>query len=63
MQQRLNQFFLSQETGDFGNNIEKESQKQRPKLKKYIYYIFQESIYSACSLIQMVVFCKNVLIL
>ena len=31
--------FLSQEAGAFGNNIEKERQKLRPKLKKYIYYI------------------------
>ena len=29
--------FLSQEAGASENNIEKERQKPRPKLKKYIY--------------------------
>ena len=29
--------FLSQEAGASGNNIEKEMQKPRPKLKKHIY--------------------------
>ena len=29
-------FFLPQNTGAFENNIEKEPQKLRPKLKKYI---------------------------
>ena len=33
---KIKSIFLSQEAGDFGNNIEKEPQKQRPKLKKYI---------------------------
>ena len=28
-------FFLSQEAGTSGNNIEKEPQKPHPKLKKY----------------------------
>ena len=44
MQQKLFQFFLSQEAGVFGNNIEKELQKPRPKLEKYIYSIFTENI-------------------
>ena len=34
MQQKLFQNFLPQEVGASGNNIEKESQKPRPKLKK-----------------------------
>ena len=29
--------FLPQKVGAFGNNIKKELQKARPKLKKYIY--------------------------
>ena len=33
MQQKLVQNFLQQEVGAFGNNIEKEPQKPRPKLK------------------------------
>ena len=49
--------------GAFGNNIQKEPQKPRLKLKKYVYYIFTENIYSACSRVPVVVFCKNVLIL
>ena len=55
--------FLSQEAGAFGNNIEKGPQKPRPKLKKCVYYIFTENICSVCNLIQVVVFCKNLLIL
>ena len=63
MQQKLVQFFLQQEAGAFGNNIEKEPQKPRPKLKKHVHYIFTENICSACSPMQVVVFWKNVLIL
>ena len=55
--------FLPQEVGAFGNNIEKESQKPRPKLKKYVYYILTENICSARNPMQVVVFCKNVLVL
>ena len=51
--------FLSQEAGVFGNNIEKKPQKPRPKLKKYVYYIFTEDIYSACSPMQVVVFLQK----
>ena len=49
MQQKLFQIFLPQEAGAFANNIEKESQKPRPKLKKCVYYVFTENICSACS--------------
>ena len=65
MQQKLFQFFfLPQEAGAFGKNIENEPPKPRPKLKKkYVYYMFTENICSACNPVQMVVFCKNVLIL
>ena len=63
MQQKLFQFFLPQEVGAFGNNIEKELQKRHPKLKKYGYYIFTENICSACNPMQVVVFLQNILIL
>ena len=64
MQQKVFQnFFLPQEGGAFGKNIEKELQKQSPKLKKYVYYILTENVCSACNLMQVVDFCKNVLIL
>ena len=64
MQQKLFQFFfLPQEAGTFRNNTEKEPQKPRPKLKKYVCYIFTDNICSACNPMQLVVFCKNVLIL
>ena len=36
MQQKLFQYFLSQEAGASGNNIEKEPQKPYSNLKKYI---------------------------
>ena len=54
-------FFLPKEAGAFGNNIEKEPQKPRQKLKKYVYCILTENICSACSPMLVVVFCKNVL--
>ena len=63
MQQKLFQFFLLQGAGAFRNNIEKELQKPRPKLKKYIYYIFTEKICSVCRPMQIVVLYKNILIL
>ena len=62
MQQKLFQIFSPQEAGAFGNNIQKEPQKPRPKLKKYVYYIFTENICFACSPMQVVVFCEHVLI-
>ena len=49
-------FFLQQETGAFGNNIGKESQKPRPRLKNM--YIITVSVCSACNPMQVVVFCK-----
>ena len=56
MQQKIFHNFLPQEAGAFGNNIEKETQKPRPKLGKYIYDIFTENICSACNQMQMAVF-------
>ena len=53
--------FLPPEAGAFENNIEEEPQKPRPKLKKYVDYIFTENICSACNPMQIVVFCKNIL--
>ena len=63
MQQKLFQFFLPQEAAAFENYMEKEPQKPHPKLKKHVYFIFTENICSACSRMQVVVFCNNVLIL
>ena len=63
MQQKLFRIFLPQEAGAFGNNTKKEPQKPHTKLKKYVYYIFTENICSACNLMQVVFFCKNILIL
>ena len=63
MQQKLFQFFLPLEAGAFANNIEKEPQKPRSKLKKYVHYIFTKNISSACNPAQVIGFCKNVLIL
>ena len=63
IQQKLIQIFVPQEVGAFGNNIEKEPQKPRPKLNKYLYYAFTQNICSAWNRMQVAVFCKNVLIL
>ena len=58
----ISNFFLAQEAGAFRNNMEKGQQKPRPKFKKYVYYIFTVNICSACNPMQVVAFCKNVLI-
>ena len=50
--------FLPQEAGAFGNNMGKEPQKLRPKLEKYVYYIFTKNICSACNPMQVTVFAK-----
>ena len=63
MQQKLFNFFLPQEAGASRNDIEKKPQKPHPKLKKYVCYMFTDNIYSVFNLMQMVIFCKNVLIL
>ena len=40
--QKLGHFFLKQQAGAFGNNIGKEPQKPRPKLKNmYVIYILR----------------------
>ena len=38
---------------------EKEPQKPRPILKKYIYYIFTQNVWSTCSPMQVVVFLQT----
>ena len=63
MQQNLCQFFLPWEAEAFWNNMEKEPQKPRPKLKKYVYYIFTKNFCSACNPIQGEFLYKNLLIL
>ena len=45
MQQKLFQFFLPQEAGAFGINIEKEPQKPRPQLKN-MYIIYLQRIFA-----------------
>ena len=52
--------FLTQEAGAFRNRNRKNHVQN---LKKYVLYIFTENICSTCSLMQVVVFCRNVLIL
>ena len=54
---------LSQEAGASVNNKEKESQKSNPKLKICMFQIFIKNICSASNLVQVVVFCKHILIL
>ena len=62
MLQKLFQNFLPKEAKAFGNNIKKEPQKSRPKLRKYVYHVFKENICSVCNPVQGVVFlqkCSN----
>ena len=42
-------FLPQDEVGAFGNNKEKEPQKLREKLKKYVYYIFTKNICFGCN--------------
>ena len=63
LQQKSFQNFFTIRAGASGNNIEKEPLKPRPKLKKYVCYLFKEDIFSAYGPMQVAVFCKNVLIL
>ena len=63
MQQKLFKTLLPQVAGAYKRNTEKEAQKPRPKLKKYVYYVFTKNICFACNQMQVVIFCKKVLIL
>ena len=54
MKQSLFQFFLPQEAGGFGKNIEKEQRKLPQKWKKCEYYIFTENICSVCNPMQLI---------
>ena len=47
---------LPQEVVAFGNNTEKEPQMPRSKLRKYVYYIFTEDIWSVWNPMQVIVF-------
>ena len=42
---------------------EKNRKKATLKTERYVYYIFTENICSACNPMQVVVFCKNLVIL
>ena len=53
MHQKLIQNFL--QAGAYGNDIGKEPQKPRPKLKN-MYFIFTENICSTCNPMQVIVF-------
>ena len=57
--------FLPQEAGAFRSNLEKKPQNSGPKLKKVLqlYYIFTDNICCVCNPMEVVIFCKNVLIL
>ena len=45
MQQKLFQYFLPQEAGVFGNNIERKLQKPHPKLKNmYVIYLHRITV-------------------
>ena len=42
---------------------EKNRKKATLRIERYVYYIFTENICSACNPMQVVVFCKNLVIL
>ena len=51
--------FLPQEAGEFRNNIEKKTQKLRPKLEKNVCYIFTDNICSVCIPMQVIIFLQK----
>ena len=55
--------FLLHEARAFGKIHKKGTANTTPKIEKYVNYIFTENICSSCNPMQVVVFCKNVLIL
>ena len=63
MHQKLFKHFLPQKARGFRNKVEEKPQKPHPKLKKYVCYVLTDNICSACNLMQVVLLCKNVLIL
>ena len=63
MQQILVQNLFTTRSWSFWKQHRKGTAKSTPKVEKYVYYIFTENICSACNPMQVVVFCKHVLIL
>ena len=59
MQQKLFQFFFYHKKLELLEIKQKEPQKPRPRLKKYVCYIFTDNICSACNPMQMVVFLQK----
>ena len=59
MEQKLVQNFFTARSWSF----RKRTAKATPKIEKYVYNTFTENIYFACNPMQVVVFCKHVLIL
>ena len=55
-------FTTGEEAGVLGNNIGKKPQSHA-EIEQYVYYIFPENTCSAWNPMQVVVFCKHVLIL
>ena len=63
MEVQCSKFSLQQEAGAFGNDMGKELQKPRPKLKN-MYIIYLQRIFALPAIQgKLVVFCKHVLIL
>ena len=63
MQQKLVQFFFTTISQSFWKLHRKETAKTTPETEKYVYYKYAENIFSARNPVQVVVFCKYVLIL
>ena len=63
MQQKLVQIFFTARSWSFWKTPRKGTAKVTPKIEKHVYYVFTENICSACNPVQVVVFCKHVLIL
>ena len=63
MQQKLFQNLFLTRSWSFWKKHRKETGKATPKIEKYVYFTFTENICSARNPMQMVVFCKHVLIL
>ena len=63
MQQKLVQNCFTTRSWSFWEYHKKGTAKATPKIKKYVYYVFTENICFARNPMQVVVFCKVVIIL
>ena len=63
MLQKLVQNLFTIRSWSFWKKHKTRTAKATPKIENYLYYVFTDNIYFVCNPMQVVVFCKHVLIL